>query len=60
MPVPKRRQSKSRRDLRRTQDALAVPTWTTCGQCGEACRPHHICEKCGFYKGKKIVESKKV
>ena len=59
MPVPKRRQSKSRRDKRRLQDGLPMPTWTVCSQCGEASRPHHVCEKCGYYKGKQIVEIKK-
>ena len=59
MPVPKRRQSKSRRDKRRLQDGLTVPTWINCSQCGEAARPHHVCEKCGYYKGKQIIEIKK-
>ena len=59
MAVPKRRQSKSRRDKRRSQDALTAPTWTTCGNCNEIVRPHHVCEQCGFYKGKKIIEIKK-
>jgi len=60
MPVPKRRQSKARRDKRRSQDALTAPTYTTCQNCNETVRPHHLCEKCGFYKGKKIIDSKKV
>jgi large subunit ribosomal protein L32 len=58
MPVPKRRQSRTRRDKRRANDGLSVPAWSTCSNCGETCRPHHVCAKCGFYKGKKIVELK--
>jgi large subunit ribosomal protein L32 len=59
MPVPKRRQSKARRDKRRTHDSLSVPTWCECKNCGEPTRPHTVCEKCGYYKGRKITEIKK-
>lgn len=58
MAVPKRKTSKSRRDKRRTHDKAATPTVTTCSHCGETCRPHHICAKCGYYNGKKVVEIK--
>ena len=59
MPVPRRRQSSSRRDKRRSHDSLTAPTSIACSHCGEQTRPHHVCEKCGHYKGKKIVETKK-
>ncbi len=58
MPVPKRRTSKSRRDKRRTHDSLTAPTWMNCSNCGETNRPHQVCPKCGFYKGKKVLELK--
>ncbi len=54
MAVPKRKTSKTRRDKRRTHDALTAPAVSTCGKCGEPVRPHHICDKCGFYDGKQI------
>ena len=60
MVVPKRRQSSSRRDKRRAHDSLSAPTIVACPQCSEPQRPHHVCEKCGFYKSKKIIEVKKV
>lgn len=56
MAVPKRRTSKARRDRRRSHDALTIPSWGNCPHCGEPSRPHYVCAKCGFYKGKKIVE----
>lgn len=59
MPVPKRRQSSTRRDKRRTHDKLTAPTWSECKNCGEPTRPHCTCEKCGYYKGRKVVEIKK-
>jgi large subunit ribosomal protein L32 len=58
MAVPKRRQSKTRRDKRRTGDKAPMPTWSTCSNCGEPQRPHHVCAKCGFYKGKEEIEVK--
>jgi large subunit ribosomal protein L32 len=59
MPLPKRRQSSTRRDKRRTHDNLTPATVVECSNCGETARPHHMCEKCGFYKGKQITEIKK-
>jgi large subunit ribosomal protein L32 len=58
MAVPKRKVSKSRRDKRRTHYKAAMPTFATCSNCGEPCRPHNICSKCGYYNGKKEIEVK--
>ena len=58
MAVPKRKTSKSRRDKRRTHYKATAPTTTVCSNCGELCRPHNICAKCGHYDGKKILEVK--
>lgn len=58
MPLPKRRTSKTRRDKRRTHYKSEVPVWSTCSNCGEEARPHHVCAKCGFYKGSKVIEIK--
>ena len=59
MQAPKRRQSRARRDRRRTHDALTPTIVMSCSNCGEPSRPHFMCVKCGFYKGKKIIETKK-
>ncbi len=58
MAVPKRKTSKTRRDKRRTHDALTPPAVSTCSKCGEPKRPHHVCEKCGTYDGKQILAVK--
>lgn len=58
MAVPKRKTSKSRRDKRRTHYKAKMPTISTCSHCQEIVRPHHICPKCGHYKGKEILEIK--
>jgi large subunit ribosomal protein L32 len=58
MAVPKRRTSSSKRDKRRSHDALQVPQWVACAQCGEPTRPHRVCPHCGTYRGRKLLETK--
>ncbi|MEJ2728616.1 MAG: 50S ribosomal protein L32 [Deltaproteobacteria bacterium] len=57
MAVPKRKKSKSKRDMRRTHQKLTPPNTATCPECGEAILPHHACPNCGYYKGRKVVET---
>ncbi|HYB56397.1 MAG TPA: 50S ribosomal protein L32 [Alphaproteobacteria bacterium] len=55
MAVPKRKKSKSRRDMRRSHHALATATYVECQNCGELMRPHHVCPACGQYRGREVV-----
>ncbi len=56
MPVPKRRKSKSRRDMRRATHKLSAPTsLNPCPRCGSPKLPHRVCLHCGHYKGKEVV-----
>ncbi|MCB2166102.1 MAG: 50S ribosomal protein L32 [Deltaproteobacteria bacterium] len=57
MAVPKRKTSKSRRDMRRTHKKTAAISITTCAQCGEPKRPHHLCMSCGTYKGRTLMDT---
>jgi len=57
MAVPKRKTSKSRRDMRRTHKKTAAISITTCAQCGEPKRPHHLCMSCGTYKGRTVIDT---
>jgi large subunit ribosomal protein L32 len=50
MPVPKRRKSKSRRDMRRATHKLTAPNVAGCPRCGAPKLPHRVCIHCGFYK----------
>ena len=44
MAVPKRKQSKARRDKRRSNVwKLEAPTLVKCPQCGELKVPHQVC-----------------
>ncbi len=60
MATPKKKVSKSRRNMRRfaAGNKLAKPTVVTCKSCDEPVRPHRIC-KCGAYNGKTVLASKK-
>ncbi len=58
MATPKKKTSKSRRDMRRSHDALSAASYQECSNCGELKRPHHVCEKCGQYDGKEVVTQK--
>ncbi len=56
MAVPKKAKSKSRRDMRRSHDALKAVNTINCPNCGEAMRLHRICGNCGFYKGREVIQ----
>ncbi|HAG51911.1 MAG: 50S ribosomal protein L32 [Deltaproteobacteria bacterium GWC2_42_51] len=60
MPNPKKRHSKTRRNKRRSHDALSMPALSLCPQCGEPKLPHHICPNCGTYKGREVIKSKEL
>ncbi len=47
MAVQQRRNSRTRRDKRRTHYKLAAPTLVKCPYCGAMKRPHHACPNCG-------------
>lgn len=50
MAVQKRRQSKARRDSRRSQwMKMAAPAVNKCPHCGEARLSHRACKSCGKY-----------
>lgn len=56
MAVPKRRQSTTRRDKRRSHDSITLANPVSCPQCGEAKMPHRVCPSCGTYKGRQLVD----
>ena len=57
MAVPKKKKSKSKRNMRRAHDSINMPGVSTCPHCHEPVLPHHVCPECGTYKGKTIVET---
>jgi len=55
MAVPKKKTSKSRRNMRRSHHALKPEARLECSNCGELKRPHHVCAACGHYDGREVV-----
>jgi large subunit ribosomal protein L32 len=41
--------------LRRTHYVASVPTLVKCTVCFDPVRPHHVCPKCGQYRGRVFV-----
>ncbi len=55
MAVPKKKTSKSRRNMRRAHDAVKSVGHVECPNCGEPKLPHHVCGACGHYDGREVV-----
>jgi len=55
MAVPKKKTTKSRRNMRRSHDALSGSAYAECPNCGELKRPHHVCDACGHYHEREVV-----
>jgi len=55
MAVPKKKTSKSRRNMRRSHHALSPASYAECSNCGELKRPHHVCGSCGQYDGREVT-----
>lgn len=55
LALPKRKKSKSRRNMRRSHHALRVRPMGICPQCSEVKLPHRACLSCGYYKGRQVI-----
>ena len=58
MPNPKRRHSNSRTRKRRTHDLMKAMATAACKQCGNPIASHRVCPKCGYYKGRQVIQIK--
>ena len=52
----KNKSSQSRRDKRRANWKMTVPTLVKCSKCGALMVPHRMCKACGSYNKKTIIE----
>ncbi len=55
MAVPKKKTSKSKRNMRRSHHALTIAAHSECPNCGEMKRPHHMCNSCGYYDERNVL-----
>ncbi|MCB0359261.1 MAG: 50S ribosomal protein L32 [Bdellovibrionales bacterium] len=56
MQAPKRKTSKSKRDMRRSHHALSAPNLVPCSSCRALKLRHQLCPECGTYRGRQVVE----
>ena len=57
MAVPKRRTTRSTRDMRRANhDKVVAPNLIPCPNCGEVMVSHRVCPACGHYKGRAVTK----
>ena len=54
--VNRMRANRAHRDNRRSHHALDDVRLSKCSNCGAMHLRHTMCEKCGTYRGKKIVD----
>tara|TARA_B100001109_G_C18413865_1_gene267650 strand:+ start:286 stop:495 length:210 start_codon:yes stop_codon:yes gene_type:complete len=59
MAVPKRKTTPSRKGKRRSHHTLQDVNSLECPNCGEFKLAHHICESCGYYNKKEIIDKTK-
>ena len=58
MAVPKRKQSQSRRDKRRSSTwKLEMPGMVKCSHCCEYTLALRVCKACGYYGGKEVIKT---
>ena len=58
MAVPKRKTSRSKRDMRRANhDKVTAPNVIPCPNCGEMTLAHRVCPDCGHYKGREVIKT---
>lgn len=57
MAVPKKKTSKSRRNMRRAHDSLKTTGVVEDATTGEMKRPHHVSPD-GYYKGRQVTTQK--
>jgi large subunit ribosomal protein L32 len=55
MAVPKKRQSRARRDKRRANYRVSAPRLNECPRCHSQRLPHRVCPTCGTYAGREVI-----
>lgn len=57
MAVPKKKTSKSRKNMRRAHDFMTAPSLAVCPECSAPKMSHRVCPSCGMYKGRQVIET---
>lgn len=56
--VVRMRHTRAHTANRRSHHALKAANLVECKNCQALKAPHHICDACGFYRGKKVLSVK--
>jgi len=56
MANPKKRKTHSATHKSRSHLALKKTTLVKCPKCGQARKPHTVCQSCGSYRGREVVK----
>jgi large subunit ribosomal protein L32 len=59
MPVPKRKRSHARIAKAHANKGLKLKAFTCCANCKEVLPSHQACGECGYYKGIKVLVTRK-
>ena len=59
MSTQKQHHTKARRDRARVFLALKPKKLVKCSHCSRAIEPHIACPKCGYFKGKEVINTAK-
>lgn len=54
--VVRMRHTKSATRQRRSHHALGSVAFSKCSHCGTEILPHIICQNCGYYKGRQVID----
>lgn len=58
MAEPKQKLSRSRTRRRRGSKKYQAKNFIKCPKCQSPVLPHHVCDVCGTYKGREVIETK--
>lgn len=50
------RHTKSATRQRRSHHALKTRAFSHCSHCGREALPHTVCQNCGYYKGRQVID----
>jgi len=56
MPLPKQKHTRSHRNRRRSHLALKIQKISACPKCGQPVLAHRICQNCGTYKNREMID----
>jgi large subunit ribosomal protein L32 len=54
MAVPKKKTSKSKKNMRKSHDFIRAQNVLVCDNCGAPVIAHNVCKSCNYYNGRNI------